>query len=945
MARVRYIGKLVQPVGRVLIPRDGSPWEVRIRGTATPVTFYTASTGGSSFTGTVANLHVNNGTVEPAGSPNGEVWIDSGVSYDEYTTADGAAVSGSNPLVKVSGDEAVSASQVAAVLSAPTPGSTDSADLRASIAQSEVVAGGRLLGRGDSLYNLISIDTRTYPSTGATTYPVALRLNSGQRLDGGGGVLRLKSGQDATLVTNDDTSNTDIALVGWVIDGQDIVITNRALVRFEGVVGLELDLRFRNLGAGGSGLPLYVIDCDEVIAPRGISSEDAGFSIGTASHPVRYSHFGPLRAKGAVQDLNNVFNFPGNALAIVMEDSVIDSLEARDSAASIKVYNSKNLKIPGGARCKNIGGVAATGSVTKNGTTTLTGVTTTFGQWVNGMTIYGTGIPAGTTIVSGAGTSTMVISQAATDSLTSTVNGDLGNTGLKVQGGSGTVSNVEIGPSSSKSCTGHGLFIGGGSDLSDVTIESYYGEDNASLAAWPDIWIDNANQTVKKAKSVRSGARGVLIRATATNYKFGNLDIVNPGQTTPSDALADFGGQGTIDKLTVLDDQGMQTTQRGVNVSTGAVMRIREADIRGPYTAPITVAAGAKFSCGPLRLHDTDPLADQLTLTAGVSTDLANKNIFAASNLRPIFALVPLNDAARAIPLPEASFPVASGTATFSGGSTSITSVTNTTQWKNGMVIRGRGIPNGTTIASGAGTSTMVLSNAVDAAGGGSGVVISGSGVATLTHRPAAGTEKYAYILGGLVTHTDMPSVPAVAPTPYGSPYGVMLSSGRYSGPYGASFNTAIMAQGVCSSRKLPVINGGTLDRLSIDVTVASEAGGLLRFGIYSDNGNGLPGALLLDAGTTAADATGERSVTISQPVTPGLYHVCVVAQSCPTTGPTVRTDTTGDPTLSDATFGNVSNPGSRNGFQKSSVTGALSGTWGTANTAGTCPRPVVRAA
>jgi hypothetical protein len=102
---------------------------------------------------------------------------------------------------------------------------------------------------------------------------------------------------------------------------------------------------------------------------------------------------------------------------------------------------------------------------------------------------------------------------------------------------------------------------------------------------------------------------------------------------------------------------------------------------------------------------------------------------------------------------------------------------------------------------------------------------------------------------------------------------------------------------------------------------------------------------LLVDLGTTAADVTGERFVTASITLPPGIYHVCVVAQSCPTTGPTVRVGTGPDTTLSDTTFANVSNPGGRNGFQKSSITGALPGTWGTANTAGSCPRMLMRGA
>lgn len=101
MARTRYTQTLEQPSGIVLTVKTGAPWEVRLRGLATPVTFYSAETGGSAITGDVAHLTTRNGRVEPAATVGGELWLDSGIAYDEYTTANGQAVSGSNPLVKV----------------------------------------------------------------------------------------------------------------------------------------------------------------------------------------------------------------------------------------------------------------------------------------------------------------------------------------------------------------------------------------------------------------------------------------------------------------------------------------------------------------------------------------------------------------------------------------------------------------------------------------------------------------------------------------------------------------------------------------------------------------------------------------------------------------------------------------------------------------------------
>jgi hypothetical protein len=65
------------------------------------------------------------------------------------------------------------------------------------------------------------------------------------------------------------------------------------------------------------------------------------------------------------------------------------------------------------------------------------------------------------------------------------------------------------------------------------------------------------------------------------------------------------------------------------------------------------------------------------------------------------------------------------GTATTVNGSATITAVAPTTGWANGMHIAGAGIPADTIILSGAGTSTMVLSNPCTASA--SGVAISSS--------------------------------------------------------------------------------------------------------------------------------------------------------------------------------------------------------------------------
>lgn len=64
-------------------------------------------------------------------------------------------------------------------------------------------------------------------------------------------------------------------------------------------------------------------------------------------------------------------------------------------------------------------------------------------------------------------------------------------------------------------------------------------------------------------------------------------------------------------------------------------------------------------------------------------------------------------------------------------------------------------------------------------------------------------------------------------------------------------------------------------DRIGINVIRAAVAGSApaVRLGIYKDDGSGgVPGALLLDAGTVTITATGTQVITISQTLVPGRY-------------------------------------------------------------------------
>ncbi|MEA2701756.1 MAG: hypothetical protein QOE22_465 [Candidatus Parcubacteria bacterium] len=79
-----------------------------------------------------------------------------------------------------------------------------------------------------------------------------------------------------------------------------------------------------------------------------------------------------------------------------------------------------------------------------------------------------------------------------------------------------------------------------------------------------------------------------------------------------------------------------------------------------------------------------------------------------------------------------------------------------------------------------------------------------------------------------------------------------------------------------------------TIDQMAINVTTLGT-GSTPRIGIYADNGNLYPGALVVDAGTQSGATTGVKTYTTGLPVTldPGMYWLAYVTNA---TAPTIRT-------------------------------------------------------
>jgi hypothetical protein len=125
-------------------------------------------------------------------------------------------------------------------------------------------------------------------------------------------------------------------------------------------------------------------------------------------------------------------------------------------------------------------------------------------------------------------------------------------------------------------------------------------------------------------------------------------------------------------------------------------------------------------------------------------------------------------------------------------------------------------------------------------------------------------------------------------------PFLSKLASGSYyfSAGQAATASSATLGTGTLRLAPFWIPNAVTLTRLGADVATVGEAGSKFRIGLFADNGSGLPGSLILDAGTINGDSATIQEITVSQALAPGLYWFGGAIQVVTTTQPTMRTGT-----------------------------------------------------
>ena len=80
----------------------------------------------------------------------------------------------------------------------------------------------------------------------------------------------------------------------------------------------------------------------------------------------------------------------------------------------------------------------------------------------------------------------------------------------------------------------------------------------------------------------------------------------------------------------------------------------------------------------------------------------------------------------------------------------------------------------------------------------------------------------------------------------------------------------------------IPILNSETTTYLGIYIRpVGAPVAGLCRLGIYAF-ADGLPGALILDAGTVSTSPSGVKEIVLSQQLAPGYYFMAYVLDATP---------------------------------------------------------------
>mgnify|MGYP002737179692 CR=1 FL=1 len=171
----------------------------------------------------------------------------------------------------------------------------------------------------------------------------------------------------------------------------------------------------------------------------------------------------------------------------------------------------------------------------------------------------------------------------------------------------------------------------------------------------------------------------------------------------------------------------------------------------------------------------------------------------------------------------------------------------------------------------------------------------------------------------GTSTWTDLPYAGSNLPTLQWS--NALSTEFIYAG---AATTTLVMTESRMVALPFFVPNGRSIDRIAVNVSTAGGTGSVIRLGIYADS-NGVPGSLILDAGTIDSSSTGTKEITISATkLTGGRVWLAACQQGAAATSATLRAVNQISFPYTGPSSGGGLDSANYFGYLRSSVTGAL---------------------
>lgn len=114
----------------------------------------------------------------------------------------------------------------------------------------------------------------------------------------------------------------------------------------------------------------------------------------------------------------------------------------------------------------------------------------------------------------------------------------------------------------------------------------------------------------------------------------------------------------------------------------------------------------------------------------------------------------------------------------------------------------------------------------------------------------------------------------------------ITRTAGEFVGIFGASVyssSTGSYSGNLIYAFPILLLKSESFDRISLYVNAGDS--GNAHLGLYADNGNFAPGALLVDSGPIDVSTSGTKSTTINITLDPGIYWICVLMNCNPSLG------------------------------------------------------------